>query len=220
VKSFVALAALVIAAGCNRTGDADRRSEHTRVTPPVGVSVAPDGNLPARTDTARRDSARGGTKSCGVAGKPVLTEQGIGELKQGRRVSEVRELCDVISDARERGVEGMMERVLVTRIAGEPVRSIVTDDRIWRIEVTSPRFKTADSLGVDTPLERIARRSGSQFFPGEGGVYGFVPDHCGLSFRFSIPLRPPKGGQWTSAAIEKAHGDAAVDRVLITRCEH
>jgi hypothetical protein len=201
VKALVALAAIVIAAGCNRGDDANRRSDTNVVTPPVGVSPPP-------------------ALSCGVSGEPLLADEGIGELKVGRPVADVSSLCEVISDTRERGAEGMMERVLVTRIAGEPVRSVVTDDRIWRIELTGPRIRTPDSLGVDTPLRTIAVMQGAQFFPGEGGVYGFVSDHCGLSFRFSVPLRPPKAGRWTAESIEKAHGDAAVDRVLVTRCQH
>jgi hypothetical protein len=112
----------------------------------------------------------------------------------------------------------MMERVLVVRIAGEPVRSIVTNDRIFRIEVNTPRFRTADSLGVDTPLRRIASMHGAQFAPGEDGVYGFSGDHCGLSFRFSLPWRPPAGGQWTAQAITAQHGDAAVNRVIVIEC--
>lgn len=204
MRPLVALAAITIVAGCNRTDSTNRRSDDTLVAPPVDVS----GSQPERTG------------SCGIEGAPILTDEGIGDLTQGRSVAEVRGLCEVVSDSRERGSEGMMERVLVTRIAGEFVRSLVNDDRIWRIEVASPRFTTSDSLGVDTPLRRIARSRGAQFFPGEDGVYAFIPDHCGLSFRFSVPLRPPTAGQWTAQSIDAAHGDAAVDRVLVTRCEH
>lgn len=159
-------------------------------------------------------------KTCGVTttGPIRLEEDGIGELKQGRAVSEVGRLCEVISDSEQRGVEGMMERVLVVRIAGETVRSVVTDERIFRIEINSPRFRTADSLGVDTPLSRIAAMRGAQFAPGEDGVYGFSSDHCGLSFRFSVPWRPPAGGQWTAQQIVAEHGDAAVNRVIVIPC--
>jgi hypothetical protein len=157
-------------------------------------------------------------KTCGVKGTPFLEEDGIGELKQGRPVSEVSALCDVISDAEQRGQEGMMERVLVVNVAGESVRSVVQNDRIFRIEVNTPRFRTADSLGVDTPLSRIASMRGAQFAPGEDGVYGFSPDHCGLSFRFSLPWRPPAGGQWTAKQIEEEHSTAAVNRVIIIPC--
>ena len=157
-------------------------------------------------------------KFCGVTGTPVLEEDGIGELKQGRAVSEVAALCDVTSDSEQRGQEGMMERVLVVSVAGESVRSIVQNDRIFRIEVNTPRFRTSDSLGVDTPLSRIAAMRGAQFAPGEDGVYGFSPDHCGLSFRFSLPWRPPAGGQWTAKQIEQEHGTAAVNRVIVIPC--
>ncbi|MBA2335062.1 MAG: hypothetical protein H0V90_09010 [Blastocatellia bacterium] len=153
-----------------------------------------------------------------MTGAPMLDEDGIGELRRGRLVSEVAAECEVIRDGQQQGQEGMMERVLVLQIAGETVRSVVVKDRIDRIQVNSPRFRTADSLGVDTPLSRIAAMRGAQFAPGEDGVYGFSPEHCGLSFRFSLPWRPPAGGQWTAAAIAKQHGTAAVNRVIVIPC--
>ena len=157
-------------------------------------------------------------KTCGVSGTPRLEEDGIGGLRQGRPVSDIARLCDIISDSEQRGTEGMMERVVVVRVGGEPVRTIVTDDRIFRIEITTPRFRTSDSLGVDTPLRRIASMRGAQFAPGEDGVYGFSPEHCGLSFRFSVPWRPPSGSQWTAEQINAEHGNAAVNRVIVIPC--
>lgn len=172
----------------------------------------------AAVDTIARTDTGNAPKGCGVSGTPVLGEDGIGELKQGRPVREVAALCDVVSDAEQQGQEGMKERVLVVNVAGESVRSVVQNDRIFRIEVNTPRFRTADSLGVDTPLSRIASMRGAQFAPGEDGVYGFSPDHCGLSFRFSLPWRPPAGGQWTAKQIEQEHGTAAVNRVIVIPC--
>ena len=182
-------------------------------------NTVPDSIAAADSPIAAGDTAATSSpKTCGVTGTLVLEEDGIGELKQGRPVSEVAALCDVISDAEQQGQEGMMERVLVINLAGESVRSVVQDDRIFRIEVNTPRFRTADSLGVDTPLSRIASMRGAQFAPGEDGVYGFSPDHCGLSFRFSLPWRPPAGGQWTAKQIEQEHGTAAVNRVIVIPC--
>ena len=111
-----------------------------------------------------------------------------------------------------------MERVLALDILGEVVLATVENDKIGRIAVSTPRIRTSDSLGVDTPLRTIASLRGAQFFPGEDGVYAFVTSHCAMSFRFSLPLRPPAGGQWSAKAIAAEHGDAAVDRVLITKC--
>ncbi len=164
------------------------------------------------------DTARPVARNCGVTGASHLEDDGIGELKRGRLVIEVAALCDVISDGQQQGQEGMMERVVVLQIAGETVRSTVRSDRIDRIQINSPRFRTADSLGVDTPLSKIAAMRGAQFAPGEDGVYGYSPEHCGLSFRFSLPWRPPAGGQWTAAAIAREHGTAAVNRVIVIPC--
>ena len=74
----------------------------------------------------------------------------------------------------------MKQRVLVVRVGSETVQAIVNDDRIWRIEISSPRLATGDSLGVDTPLHMIATMRGARFFPGEDGVYGFVANHCAI----------------------------------------
>lgn len=203
MRILIAVAAVIVATGCRRADSIDRRGD-TSVTPPVSVSGA---------DTLHT------VRNCGISGSVVLTDQGIGDLTEGKTVAAVRDACEVLHDTTERRAEGMMERVLTVRIAGDVVESIVGGDRIRRIEVASPRYRTEDSLGVDTPLRRIARTAGARFFPGEDGVYGFVPEHCGLSFRFSVPLRPPKARDWTAAAIDSAHGDATVDRVLVTRCQ-
>jgi hypothetical protein len=206
VRVFVALAAIIIAAGCRRSENADRRGD-TAVTPPVSI------------DTTRRliDSLPQG-RNCGVTGIPVIENDGIGELKVGRKVSDIRNLCDVKSDSEEPGTEGMKERILVTSFGGIAVQALVSNDRVTRISVTSPPVRTRDSLGVDTPLRMIADMRGARFVAGEDGVYAFVADHCGLSFRFSIPLRPPTGSDWTADAAKREHGEASVDRILITSC--
>jgi hypothetical protein len=204
VKNYLLLALLL--AGCRRASDL-----------PIDTSSSVISTAdPGRAVATPTDSA--GARSCGVTTTAVLEEDGIGNLKQGIPVADVARSCEVISDSEQRGQEGTMERVLVVRIANEIVRAIVVDNRVFRIEVNTPRFRTADSLGVDTPLRRIAAMRGAQFAPGEDGVYGFSPDHCGLSFRFDVPSRPPSGSQWTAALINEAHGDAAVNRVIVIPC--
>jgi hypothetical protein len=212
VRKEISLALLVIAGGCKKADDSGRRNDTLVVTPPVAVSVPHD-------TTAITDSGPVTSLTCGVSKTTRLTDEGLGELKTGRPVAEVKRLCNVTSDSRQRGTEGQMERILVVDLGGETVAATVVDDRVWRLDIRTPRFTTADSLGVDTSLRRIAHLRGAQFAPGEDGVYGFAAAHCGMSFRFSLPLRPPAGGQWTVAAIERDHGDAVVDRVLVRKCE-
>ena len=199
MKTFLVIAAITVVAGCRKDDDQSRRSD-TSVIPPVSVDSTPK------------------VKACGISGVPVLTDDGIGELRVGRTVADVGQACQIVSDTTQLGTEGMNEHVIVVRIDGDVVTGLVNDDKIQRIQVTSPRFRTRDSLGVDTPLAKIAAARGAKFLPGEDGLYGFTGGHCALSFRFSIPLRPPTGRDWTVATIQAAHGDATVDRVLITKC--
>jgi hypothetical protein len=153
-----------------------------------------------------------------VTANTHLTDEGIGELKPGRPVKEIRSLCDITHEGYQPGAEGQTEHIIGVRLGSETIPVTIADDKVFRIDLRTPHFQTSDSLGIDTPLHRIAKMRGAQFAPGEDGVYGFVADHCGLSFRFSLPLRPPRGGQWTAATIDKDHGDAVVDRVLVVRC--
>ncbi len=210
MRTQLALALVVIAGGCKKADDTGRRIDTSVVAPPVAAS--------APLDTASAGSGQDSSATCGVASLTELRDDGIGDLVVGRSADEIKRLCDVTSDSPQRGPEGQMERTLVVQLAGETVPAEIIDNRVWRLDVRTPRFVTKDSLGVDTPLRRIARMRGAQFAPGEDGVYGFVADHCGLSFRFSLPVRPPAGGQWTVATIDKDHGDAAVDRVLVRKC--
>lgn len=198
------LVPILAAIACGRAGESVTAGDTA-----TDSAVATD-SAAALTDTA--------SLTCGVTGTPLLDGSGIGELRHSRSIDEIPALCQVLSDSEQQGQEGMMERVVVVQLAGEIVRTIVDKGRIYRIEINTPRFRTSDSLGVDTPLARIAAMRGAQFAPGHDGVYGFSPEHCGLSFRFSLPWRPPAGGQWTAEAISAAHGTAAANRVIVIGC--
>lgn len=200
MRTLYVVAVIAVVAGC-RKGEIKNRRGDSSVIPPVSTELGP------------------AQKTCGITGTPVLSDQGIGELRVDRTVKEISDQCEILRDTTEQSSEGTQEHVIAVRIDGDIAKGMVNGNIVRRIEVTTPHFRTRDSLGVDTPLDKIAKARGAKFFPGEDGVYGFTADHCGLSFRFSIPLRPPKARDWTVAAIDSAHGDATADRVLITRCQ-
>ena len=200
-----------MAGGCRKVDSTGRRNDTTGVVPPVRASAS-------ESTIAETDSGPAPSLTCGVTSASLLTDDGIGDLKPGRPASEVKRLCDVLSDSRQAGAGGRTERVLAVQAGTDVISATVADNKVRQLEINTPQFLTNDSLGVDAPLRRIARMRGAQFAPGEDGVYGFVAGHCGLSFRFSLPLRPPAGGEWTVAAIGRDHGDAAVDRVLVRKC--
>jgi hypothetical protein len=211
VKKEIALAMLIVAGGCKRVNSDDRRIGNPNGGSPVAAGAVVE-------SLTFSDTVPAHALDCGVSSSTRLTDEGFGDLRIGRPVAEVKRLCNVTSDSHRTSPAGQNERIVAVQIGPEIILAQVADDRITRIEVPTSRFTTADSLGVDTPLKRIAHMRGAQFAPGEDGVYGFVSGHCGLSFRFSLPLRPPAGGEWTVAAIDKDHGEATVDRVLVKKC--
>lgn len=147
---------------------------------------------------------------CGVGPGEVLTDSGIGMLRIGATVAEVRSRCMVLSDSLEMAAEGQQERRLVVLTGAVNTAAAIVDDRVWRIYVASPRFKTADSLGVGTTVGRL-RTPQARLARGEG-TFVLRQDHCGLSFQLAGGV--PPGAQTLDAVPDSVR----VERVLVIGC--
>jgi hypothetical protein len=139
----------------------------------------------------------------------ALTPNGIGELRIGATIAHVRSRCEIVADTTIPGPEGTQERRLTIALAGDSVSATMDGDRVWRIEVDSPRFRTADSLGVGSRGETLKRGPG-RIATGEGNVAALRDDHCGLSFLLSGASARVR---WTTLP-----DSARVRRVLIIGC--
>ncbi|HEU4697900.1 MAG TPA: hypothetical protein VFS40_01860, partial [Gemmatimonadales bacterium] len=95
------------------------------------------------------------------------------------------------------------ERVALVDVGAAAVAATIVHDSVWRLSVTDSLLRTADSLGVGTPLGVLRARAGWRALRGEGNLVVQLPGHCGLSFR----LRP------SPAAARAADADAAVRRL-------
>ncbi len=113
----------------------------------------------------------------------------------------------------------MLARVVPVDIGGEQVEAEIVDDKVWRLAVRSPRYRTADSLGVGTTLERLLELREPRGMMGEGALFFASPAHCGLSFRLSEnrPL-PPSGQNWNAAALRRLPASTRVTEVLAVGC--
>lgn len=132
---------------------------------------------------------------CGVARSSVLTGSGIGDLRIGTAVAPLRGRCRVVADTTvEFGNEGMPERRVTIALGVDSLDATIVDDRVWRIEVRTPRFRTADSLGVGSTVRDI-RRGPSTLATGDRGVFVLRRDHCGLSFQLA-GVSPGRGENW------------------------
>lgn len=149
--------------------------------------------------------------TCGVDSRTVLSGSGIGALRIGATVAEVRSQCMVLSeDMAAPGPEGQPEHRLVVVTGSVNTTAAVVDGRVWRLYVASPLFRTADSLGVGT---RVGELRGPQARLARGeGTFVLRGDHCGLSFQLG-PGVPPD-----ARTLDAVPDSVRVERVLVIRC--
>jgi hypothetical protein len=147
-----------------------------------------------------------------------LTESGIGELRVGRPVAEVAARCELLGDTTEIRAEGLPARIVTVDLGRDTVEAEAVDDRVWRIALEHPAFRTADSLGVGTPLSRLLRFEGARGMAGEDGLYLRLPTHCGLSFRLSDSGRGAALADPSPEMLRRLPADTRVDRVLVVGC--
>jgi hypothetical protein len=200
-------AVLFALAACSPGGGAAERPPEPATHPPETASPG----------TGNTSASAPDTTSCGP--HSVITGAGLGGLRIGSTVAEVESACKVVDDYFGPGAEGMDERYIVVDFDTARVSAIVVDDRIWRVQITSDAFRTADSLGVGTPLTRLLRVPGLRGAEGEGRLFVFSPERCGLSFRLShIPRGGEHRGAWDLAALRSLPAGTVVDEVLSFGC--
>ena len=162
---------------------------------------------PARTGTTSAATAA----TCGAGPRTTLTGDGIGDLRVGARVEDVARICRILRDTTGLGTEGQQERTILVDLGRDSVAAVVSAGRVWRVHVQSPAFRTADSLGVGTPVGAFRLR-GPEILMGEGNVFLRLPSHCGLSFR----LRDVTPGR--ASSLQQMPDSAVVDEVLAIGC--
>jgi len=154
--------------------------------------------------------------SVGLCGVPVIDGDGLGAIRIGMNADSVKSRCTVARDTMEMDNEGMPERILVVAIGGDTTRVEIDSGRVWRIDVRTPRLRTADSLGVGTPLPRLlALEGGVQGLVGEGSLFVLSQARCGLSFELSAR---GAAGDWQRARLRTLPPLTRVTRVLVFGC--
>jgi hypothetical protein len=171
-----------------------------------------DGDTAASVPTPAVPAPAQPRLACWISSDPVIAGEGIGDLRVGASVDEVRRLCRVISDTTiASDSEGMQQRWLLVQVAGDTVRAAVNENHVSRIESNSASVKTADSLGTGTAAAVLRERSG-KLLVGDRGVFATLPTHCGLSFQLAnVPVSA--GKSWRSVP-----DSARVGTVLAIGC--
>jgi hypothetical protein len=113
----------------------------------------------------------------------------------------------------------MPTRILKVAFSRDTVEAEIDSSRVWRIEVASRSFKTSDSIGVGTSIERLLRLKQPKGLGGEGAVFLVSPQHCGLSFQLSESGSDAPPENWDRAALAGLPKSTVVARVLIVGCD-
>ena len=148
----------------------------------------------------------------------TITDSTVGFLRLGQSVADVSARCTVARDTTRPGAEGQSSRVLDVNFGDATVEAEVVDDRVWRIGIESPTFRTSDSLGVGTEIPQLLAQRGARPVSGEGRVFVTTATHCGLSFQLSVADTGTAAGRWTIDALRRLAGDTRVTRVLVIGC--
>jgi hypothetical protein len=150
-------------------------------------------------------------------GDEILSDEGVGKLRIGKSVESMRSECTVVRDTTAAGAEGMPSRKIAVLFPRDTVLGEIVNDKVWRVEIHSPHFSTADSLRVGTPLARLLALRKPQGMTGEGALFVKSREHCGLSFRLSetgSPILRDPGAR----ALSQLPSTTRVSDILIVGC--
>ena len=155
----------------------------------------------------------------GSCGRPIIDGDGLGGIRIGMTADTVKAHCTVVRDTMELRTEGQLERILVVAFDDDTANVEISDGRVWRIEITDSGLRTADWLGVGTPLATLlAVKGGKQGLTGEGNLFLLTEARCGLSFELSEPRSPM--GDWPIERLRTLPPSTVVKRVLVIGCRN
>jgi hypothetical protein len=147
-----------------------------------------------------------------------ISDSAVAGLPIGATVASVTAHCKVLMDTTGAGEEGLPERTLLVQIGLDTLVAVIDSDRVWRIEIESPRFRTRDSLHVGTRLSALLHDSSAHALIGEGSYYVVMRSHCGLSF--ALPhIELPEPGELRWAALRALPDTLRVQEILVVGCD-
>jgi len=149
-----------------------------------------------------------------------LSGERVGPVPVSASPASLARYARVVRDTEELGSEGIAESVVVLAVRSDTVRAVHDSGRIYRMDVNTLTFRTADSLGVGTTIARLLKEPGVYAVGGEGAVFVVVPRHCGMSFRLaeSGGLGDAPSDSITSAQLRQLPPETRVSEVLVFGC--
>ena len=152
-----------------------RASLGTRGGSPIGAAVQ---------DTVRiRAGSEVVAGGCGNVGDVTVSRYGVGPVRIGMTLDELRSACPEARDTTWRGDEGMEEKGAVAAPGGKRIVAVLAGGKIGRIVIDQPGLRTSAGLSVGATVGDLRARYGRMCAGrGEGRVAVWFPNAPGLSF--------------------------------------
>ncbi len=158
-------------------------------------------------------------KDCGVARGAVISDSGIGLLRIGLTVEQVKQRCHVVVDTIRPNYDFVEdERALLVLLGRDTVLAWVPTGTVSSIEITSRSFRTVDSLGVGTTLATLLERGNVTAATGEASTQATVPNYCAVRFILSYSGSGEDGQEYTAEDLRAWPPGVVVTGVTIGTC--
>jgi hypothetical protein len=119
----------------------------------------------------------------------TLRPTGVGAVRLGRTVAEIKQRCPVQSDTIRYSSDSRQGRVLRVVIGSNTVDAWIDGDTVQRIDVTSMGFRTEGGHGVGTSLVRLLGDDTVRGTAGDGWLVVGPGTECGILYAIRSSVR-------------------------------
>ncbi|HET9011974.1 MAG TPA: hypothetical protein VFN38_09175 [Gemmatimonadaceae bacterium] len=145
----------------------------------------------------------------------TIRDSGIGAIEIGDARDAIPKRCAVLGDSI---ATDAADGNVVIGVNGVPVLVQVAENKVYRITLTDPQFRTEDGLGAGIPIAGMLELPGAVVLEGEHDLSVVVSAHCGLYFRITKPTTlPANAARWSDVVRAMPQG-TPVERVVIHGC--
>lgn len=147
----------------------------------------------------------------------TLSASGVGAVRLGRTVAEIRRLCAVQSDTLRNTWEGGPVRVLRVVVGHATVDAWIEGDSVRRVDVTSSAYRTEGGHGVGTYLVRLLGDETLRGAADNGWLVVGRSTECGIQYAFRSSVRFSQSP--VGVAVLRRLPPMKVDEVRVVPCQ-